>query len=179
MLYDSQTAQREAVLQAAYDMCAAARTAPKTCGKDKVLACIVTDAEKDAIANEMRTLAEQLNYGFFVRDAGNVDAAQAMVLIGTEKSYRALGEGCAFCNNPGGCKECAQKDGVCVYDPMDLGIALGSAVSIAADRRIDNRLMFSAGRAAMEMGSFFDGKATMIIGIPLSVSGKSPFFDRK
>ena len=60
---------------------------------------------------------------------------------------------------------------------MDLGIALGSAVSIAADNRIDNRIMFSAGVAAMEMNLLGPGVGE-IIGIPLSATKKSIYFDR-
>ena len=60
---------------------------------------------------------------------------------------------------------------------MDLGIAIGSAVSMAADARVDNRVMFSVGRAAMEMKLLGD-RVSQMVGIPLCVSGKSPFFDR-
>jgi uncharacterized ferredoxin-like protein len=60
---------------------------------------------------------------------------------------------------------------------MDLGIAIGSAVSVAADNRIDNRVMFSAGRAGMNL-KFLGGTARQVIGIPLAAKGKSPFFDR-
>ena len=35
---------------------------------------------------------------------------------------------------------------------MDLGIAVGSAVSIASDFRIDNRIMYSAGLVAIKTG---------------------------
>ena len=59
---------------------------------------------------------------------------------------------------------------------IDLGIAVGSAVSVAADMRIDNRVMFSVGKAAQSMKLL--GECTRIMGIPLSVSGKSPMFDR-
>ena len=48
---------------------------------------------------------------------------------------------------------------------------------IPADLRIDNRIMFTAGKAAASLGLLGDKK--LIFGIPLSVSGKSPYFDRK
>ena len=48
----------------------------------------------------------------------------------------------------------------------------------AADARVDNRVMFSVGRAARSLG-LLGASATLVLGIPLSVSGKSPFFDRK
>ena len=61
---------------------------------------------------------------------------------------------------------------------MDLGIAIGSAVAAAADGRVDNRVLFSAGRAAMSLGLMGED-VRMVMAIPLSVKGKNPFFDRK
>ncbi len=71
-----------------------------------------------------------------------------------------------------------EKGGRCAYISIDIGIALGSAISVAADRRIDNRVMFSIGRAAMEL-DFFEQEVCQAFGIPLSATGKSPYFDRK
>lgn len=82
-----------------------------------------------------------------------------------------MGEGCSLCHFKG-CEGCAEAGGVCVYNPIDLGIAA------AADARVDSRVMFSVGRAALELG-LLGGGVTMALGIPLSISGKSPFFDRK
>ena len=48
----------------------------------------------------------------------------------------------------------------------------------AADARVDSRVMFSVGRAARSLG-LLGASVTLVLGIPLSVSGKSPFFDRK
>ena len=63
------------------------------------------------------------------------------------------------------------------FDGIDLGIALGSAVSTAADERVDSRIMYTIGKAAEEMG--YEEGPVIWHGIPLSVTGKSPFFDRK
>ena len=60
----------------------------------------------------------------------------------------------------------------------DLGIAVGSAVSIAADCRVDNRVMFSAGMAAKNL-KILPEDVKICYGIPVSVSGKNPYFDRK
>jgi uncharacterized ferredoxin-like protein len=60
---------------------------------------------------------------------------------------------------------------------VDVGIALGSAVSVAADHRVDTRIMFTIGKAALTLG-FLDG-VYQAYGLPLSATGKSPFFDRK
>lgn len=59
---------------------------------------------------------------------------------------------------------------------IDLGIAIGSAVKVASELNIDNRIMYSVGLSAMEMGLL---KADDIQGIPLSIKGKNIFFDRK
>jgi uncharacterized ferredoxin-like protein len=65
----------------------------------------------------------------------------------------------------------------CVFNTGDLGIAIGSAVSIAADHRVDNRVMYSVGQAVLEMG-LFPPEVKIAYGIPLSATSKSPFFDR-
>ena len=48
----------------------------------------------------------------------------------------------------------------------------------APHARVDNRVMFSVGRAARSLG-LLGASVTLVLGIPLSISGKSPFFDRK
>ena len=53
-----------------------------------------------------------------------------------------------------------------------------TAVSVAASHHVDNRIMFSAGKAALNLNLFDDNQVKIAYGIPLSVSGKSPFFDR-
>ncbi len=177
MIEDTLTAQKTAVLSTARGMCAAARTAPKTRGIDYIDACVVTGEDIHTLADEMDRLADKLGYAFFHRDAQNVRSSTAVVVIGSTYKQRGLGGGCAYCNFEN-CTQCAKKDGVCVYDPLDLGIALGSAVSIAADARIDNRIMFSAGKAALSL-KLLGPDVKLAMGIPLSASGKSPYFDRK
>ena len=177
MIYYSEDLERDAVMETARRMCAAARTAPKAKGIDRIETLVLTGADKDRIADELERLSEPLQYKFFLRDAGNVRAAQALVLIGTREGARGLNAGCRHCHFED-CADCADKGGVCVYDPMDLGIAIGSAVAAAADNRVDNRVLFSAGRAAMSLGLMGED-VRMVMGIPLSVRGKNPFFDRK
>jgi uncharacterized ferredoxin-like protein len=45
------------------------------------------------------------------------------------------------------------------------------------DHRIDNRVMYTVGQAILEM-KLLGEDVRIAFGIPLSVSGKSPFFDR-
>jgi len=59
---------------------------------------------------------------------------------------------------------------------MDLGIAVGSAVKTASMLNVDNRVMYSVGVAALRLGMV---KGNLALGIPLSATGKSIYFDRK
>ncbi|MDR0855048.1 MAG: DUF2148 domain-containing protein [Christensenellaceae bacterium] len=181
MLINSKEAELAAVISAAQAICAAARTAPKACGIDHLDTVILTAADKDALVAEMRRLGEEAGAEArgktILRDAGNVDAAQAVVLVGAKYETRHLGRVCGLCGFAEGCAACEKAGAICAFTAMDLGIALGSAVALAADLRIDNRMMFTIGKAAASLGLLAEHK--MIVGIPLSVSGKSPFFDRK
>lgn len=176
MFIQENQAEEEALLQTAKAMCQAARTAPKAKGLDFVHTAILTGEEKEKLADEMDRLADVFQYQFFHRDADNLRQAQAVVLIGQENMIRGLNAGCQFCGFES-CKACLEAGGKCAYTAMDLGIAIGSAVSVATDAHVDNRVMFSVGRAAMEM-KLLGEKVCQMVGIPLSVSGKSPFFDR-
>jgi uncharacterized ferredoxin-like protein len=59
----------------------------------------------------------------------------------------------------------------------DLGIATGSAAATAMDCRIDNRILFSAGMAALKL-NLFPESVKMCFGIGLATTGKNIFFDR-
>jgi uncharacterized ferredoxin-like protein len=59
----------------------------------------------------------------------------------------------------------------------DLGIAIGSAVTVAMNHCVDNRVLFSAGQGALKLW-FFSEKVKVGYGIGLSVAGKNVFFDR-
>ena len=60
---------------------------------------------------------------------------------------------------------------------IDVGIAIGSACAMAADMRVDTRVMFSAGLAAQRLDWLKGCKN--VFAIPVSASSKNPFFDRK
>jgi uncharacterized ferredoxin-like protein len=63
-----------------------------------------------------------------------------------------------------------------MFQAIDLGIALASAVKLASELNVDNRMMYTIGAAAKKLGLL---DSDVIIGIPLSVSGKNIYFDRK
>lgn len=166
----------EAALRTAQDMCMAARTAPKGRGVDHIETVVLSGVEVlRPLAERMKAIGEEGGAAFFVRDAGNVLNSEAVVLIGTALAQRGVPL-CGMC----GYKDCGLSKaagGICTFDVTDLGIAVGSAVSLAADRRVDNRVMFSIGKAAVELG-LFESEVRIAYGIPLSVKGKSPYFDR-
>lgn len=178
MIIESKKAEEQAILELAHRVCAAVRTAPKTRGIDHLETVILTGGDKDKLAAEMRRIGEGFGEkaSFIVRDAGNVDKSGAVVLVGAKYETRGLAALCTLCGFAD-CAACSAAGAACVFTSMDLGIALGSAVSLASDNRVDNRIMFSIGKAAVSLGLL--GEYKLIMGIPLAVLGKSPFFDRK
>ena len=168
--------EQEGLLEVARKICIAARTAPKGKGTDNLVTVVLTGTEKDEIAREMQRIGEETGVAFFIRDANCLRSAGALVLLGTKISTLGVSN-CGFC----GFKDCADNEknnGICAFNTGDLGIAVGSAASVAADSRVDTRIMFTAGKAAVGMGLLGD-QVRIAYGIPLSVSGKNPFFDRK
>jgi uncharacterized ferredoxin-like protein len=178
MMYSSEQMEEKAIINTASRMCAAARTAPKARGNDNIITLVLTGAEKDALAEKMDEINMREFEGtsnIFPRDAKNLRSAQAVVLIGVKRVYAGL-IFCSFCGFED-CDKCKEAGGRCAYNMIDLGIAMGSAVSIAADDRADNRIMYSVGKAAAEM-NYADDSAVWHA-IPISLSGKNIFFDRK
>lgn len=175
MIQNRESAAREAAMNTAKKMVAAALTAPKGCGLDNVEAAILTGDDKDILAGHMRSIADETGEDFYARDARNVDASYAVVILWA-KNEPILLTNCALCGFPD-CAANRAAGAVCAFNITDLGIAVGSAVSVAADNRIDNRVLFSAGKGAARMGLFSDD-VRVCYGIPLSISSKSVFFDR-
>lgn len=168
--------EQQAGLLAASLMAAAARTAPKTRGIDNIRVLAIEDANgRDKLASKMRELAQSENRPSFDRDAKGVESACAVLIIGVESNPAGLN--CGYCGH-GNCAEITKAGGICSFNSIDLGIAVSSAVSAAADACVDTRVMFSIGRAGVSM-NLFDDKVKLALGIPLSITGKSPFFDRK
>ncbi len=156
-------------------MCVAARTAPKTKGVDNIVTAIAKDETVGKLAKKMLEIREkQGGSESFRRDSRNLKGVSHVVLIGTKLGILGI-KACGHC----GYKDCESKpkEAVCAFNTIDLGIALGSALSVAMDHRTDNRLMNSIGKAAVELG-LLGNDVKIAMGIPLSVTGKNPFFDR-
>lgn len=167
--------ETQGLFEAARQICLAARTAPKGRGKDLLTTAIVSGEEKNQITKQMREIGKRCEIPFFGRDADNIDHVELLVLIGTRKEPLGLPHCgfCGFCD----CQAMLNAGGSCSFNVGDLGIALGSAVSRAADMRVDNRIMYSVGKAVLELG-LLDQSVKLVYGIPLSATSKSPFFDR-
>lgn len=175
MIYDGKEMEKETAFEVAKLMVTAARTAPKGRGIDNIETRILDGEDKDRLAVEMREIAEQTGESFFARDANNVDASPYVVMIGVRNKPNQL-TNCGFCGL-GTCGGAREVGANCAFNITDLGIACGSAVAVASDNRVDSRIMFSAGKAATKIGIFPDS-VRVCYGIPISISSKSPYFDR-
>lgn len=169
------------VIYVAHMMKLAARTAPKTKGEDFVKILLVTGDKLKELAEAMPKFGSERKKENFDRDGANVAASDALVLIGL-KNASTVGLNCGAC----GFRSCNEleraqpadiefKGPICSYRFIDLGIAIGSAVKTAQIFNVDNRVMYRPGVVARWMGLV---DWDYVLGIPLSATGKSPFFDR-
>ena len=168
-------AELEALKTVADLMCLAARTAPNTCGIDLVMTKVVSGPEVARLAARMDEIGDRNSLPFLHRDAGNLRATPVAVLIGV-KAKRIGIRGCGQCGLDS-CDENEEAGGTCAFNHMDLGIAACSAASVASLHHADCRMMYTLGAAARELG-LFEEEAVSAIGIPLSATGKNPYFDR-
>src|SRR5574337_1060249 len=153
---------------AAQFMAASARTAPKAGGKDFLEIIVITKDE--ALRN---------------RDASNIENSQALLLIGLSKPVTA-GYDCGACGYPTcaeftknkqmKAKEMGYTGPHCVMRMMDIGVALSSAAKTASIHNVDNRVQQRVGAAARALGMI---QAEVVMGIPISIGGKSIYFDRQ
>jgi len=175
MIINETAINHQTVLETGHRMMQAARTAPKGKGVDNLIILLVEGDDLLKLADSMDQLAESEGRLFFHRDANTIRQSQAMVLIGTKLSN--MGMNCGYCGFP----TCDEKDKngklPCAYPLNDLGIAIGSACSVAADMRVDTRVMFSAGYSAIKLG-WLGATCKAAYAIPMSATGKSPYFDR-
>jgi uncharacterized ferredoxin-like protein len=186
----STDAERQAIHAVATLMAAAARTAPKTRGVDTIQSLVVDGEDLETLAQAMEQAAGEQSSAMgpgFLRDARNVRASACVVLIGASGVPRKpeVPMDCGAC----GFRTCANLlnaraktsrgtgffGPVCAFASIDLGIAAGSAAKVAADNNVDNRIMRTIGTGAMRLKWL---ESDVILGIPLSATGKSPYFDR-
>jgi uncharacterized ferredoxin-like protein len=180
----SKDGEAQGLFRAAELMMVSCRTAPKSGGVDDVETILMTGDEKDKIAAEMEKIAGERKIDGFNRDAENVKRSEALLLVGVN-GRKNFGLSCGACGHST-CEEFNRAAAVrgldfegpsCVFKILDLGIALGSAVKSASDLNVDNRIMYRAGTAAKRLG--YLSASSVVMGIPISASGKSIYFDRK
>ena len=180
-------AQQEAVRLVASLMATAARTAPKTRGLDSVETLILDGEDLETLARAMEAKVGEKGGKLpsFARDAKNVRVSSAVLLIGVtgEPKNPKAPLDCGACGYAG-CAEFMEgkkpegedfRGPLCVFQAIDLGIALGSAAKTAGVLNVDNRIMYTIGAAARKLKLL---NSDVVIGFPLSVTGKSPYFDR-
>ncbi|MEM3382400.1 MAG: DUF2148 domain-containing protein [Candidatus Bathyarchaeia archaeon] len=173
------------VIEVAKMLAVSAKTAPKARGIDDLEIVILTnDEDLEKLAAKMDELSKDEKLKFFARDAGNVRQSHAVLLLGvrSSKSKELDCGGCGFetCSE---FRKTVRRSGKgytgpsCVFQLMDLGIAVGSAVKTASIFNIDNRVMYSIGVAALKLGLLKESE--IALGIPLSAYGKNIYYDRK
>ncbi|MDD5610589.1 MAG: DUF2148 domain-containing protein [Candidatus Omnitrophica bacterium] len=178
-------------------MAVSARTAPKSGGIDHVQIMIADSKEQKSIANIMCKIGEEIcnklpnnKLGNAIRqdwesDAKTIAASGLLMLIGVE-GRKIIGLNCGGCGFST-CSEMLKHPQVsivensfpgpyCIFKVMDLSIATTSAVKTAMEHNVDNRMMYKAGVAALKLGIL--NPCDLIIGIPLSATGKNIYFDR-
>ena len=160
-------------------MAVSARTAPKAAGRDFVDIKVIGGEKIDKLADEMINYGIESGKGNFDRDGENVRDSGQVVLLSLNEAD-VLGLDCGACGFDK-CEKLELKSGpefdgpICAWRLMDLGIALGSAVKTASILNVDNRIMYRIGVAAKKMG-LIEGE--VVVGIPISASGKNIYFDR-
>jgi uncharacterized ferredoxin-like protein len=168
-------------------MAASARTAPKAGGKDFLEIVIITNGEDlKKIAEAMKGYAPRsTNAPYWLRDASNIEKSDALLLVGLSKPVTA-GYDCGACGYPT-CgefeknrklkdKEMGYSGPHCVIRIIDIGVALSSAAKTASLLNVDNRVQQRVGAAARAIGL---SKSEVVMGIPVSITGKSIYFDRQ
>jgi len=172
---------KETVLLVGRLMELAARTAPKATGKDFIETLLLDDDQRTRLGEDMVEHGKKHDISHHERDGRNVLDSDAVLLIGL-LPHPGTGMNCGACGMAT-CKEMNSSSFTgelqgpnCALRLLDLGIALGSAVKVASEMNVDNRIMYNIGTSAVRLGLT---KTRICHGIPLSASGKNIFFDRK
>ncbi|MDD4049184.1 MAG: DUF2148 domain-containing protein, partial [Clostridia bacterium] len=157
------------------------KTAPKAKGSDFIGIKILTGDEIENLADAMLEYGVNKGKQSYFRDGENVRNSDAVLLLSLENSTKPTGLNCGACGL-NSCAELKPQDGkefagpLCAWRLLDLGVALGSAVKTASTFNLDNRIMYRAGAVARYTG-IMEGQ--IVVGIPVSVTGKNIYFDRK
>lgn len=159
-------------------MAIAARTAPKSRGEDFVVVEVLEGKALRRLGEGMIAYGKQSRKANFDRDGQNVLDSGAVVLVGL-KDADTVDLNCGAC----GAEACIVpntfagefKGPNCALRLLDMGIALGSAAKMASLLNVDSRIMYRAGVVARQLRLI---DADFVMGIPISATGKSIYFDR-
>jgi uncharacterized ferredoxin-like protein len=162
-------------------MVISAITAPKSKGENYVQTEVLQGEKLKELAKAMVAFGKKTKKKDFDRDGKNVANSDAVILIGI-KDAKPLGLNCGACGFQD-CKTLLKRKKkavefvgpVCAFRFLDMGIALGSAVKTASILNVDNRIMYRVGAVVRDM-NLVDWE--FVMGVPLSVTGKSIYFDR-
>jgi uncharacterized ferredoxin-like protein len=162
-------------------MAISATTAPKSRGENFVKTRVLKGKILKDLAEAMLAFGQRTRKKDFDRDSKSVAQSEIVLLVGL-KNANVLGLDCGACGHAD-CKTFQKQEKkagefvgpTCAYRLLDMGIALGSAVKTASILNVDNRIMYRIGVVAREM-DIVDWD--FVMGIPLSVTGKSIYFDR-
>lgn len=160
----------------------AARTAPKSAGQDYVKIKVLKGDDVQKLAEAMVEYGARTGKPRFDRDGDNVAQSPVVLLVGL-KDATYVGLNCGMC----GFVSCQEMDSCasrateflgpqCGLRLLDLGIALGSAAKTASILNVDNRIMYRIGTVARAEGIV---DWDVVMGIPLSATGKNIYFDRQ
>jgi uncharacterized ferredoxin-like protein len=165
MVVEGSQAIKDSVMLTAKLMVVAAKTAPKAKGVDNIVIKILDSKEElEVLSKKMEELAQVYGEDRWRRDADNVRRSDVVVLIG-----------CKVVDIGVETPRIWRLDANTVLSIVNLGIAIGSAVKTASILNVDNRIMFTVGVAAQELGII---DADYVLGIPLSATSKNIYFDR-
>lgn len=172
---------KDAVNMVAELMALSARTAPKASGQDFIEIKILEGEDLLKLGKEMAAYGEKTGKKNYDRDGRNVEKSDAVLLIALKDAKKA-GLNCGAC----GYAECNKLPSftegpefagpICAWRLIDMGIAVGSAVKTASILNVDNRIMYRIGVTARKLGLI---QGEVVVGIPLSATGKNIYFDRK
>jgi uncharacterized ferredoxin-like protein len=180
-------------------MAVSACTAPKAGGVDWIQSRLAMGEEKHSVSGMMREIGRSKEKAVsksnkdrgaamqmdWMSDAKSVESSALLFLIGVQ-GRKAVGINCGGCGFST-CSDMLKQDPLsrdeadfpgpfCMFRIMDLSIAAGSAVKVAMDHNVDNRMMQKVGVAALKLGLL--NPCDLILGIPLAATGKNIFFDR-
>ena len=107
MVIDERESRHDYIVDAARQIMTAGRTAPKGKGIDNIEIVALTQNSILEVAGALRVSAEETGLKFFLRDADNIELAEAVILVGSRTS--PMGLNCGYC----GYATCIAKGGKC------------------------------------------------------------------